>query len=335
MADILFSVVSRGKVRKIELIKDFLNNQGLSFDDGVEKFVIGRIGLDIVACGGVDGSVLKCICISESLRGQGLMLTLMSELLKLANQMQKNELFLFSKAENLGVFEQCGFCLVERVNDEIIFMQNANQLENFKNELSTFKKEGEKTGCIVMNANPFTLGHKHLVKEALKVCDVLHVFVVSEDASMFGFKARFKLVCDGLNELKNVFIHKGSDFIISKLTFPTYFLKDSQNVNSLYSSLDAQIFAHHIVPILGINYRFVGDEPFCKVTNEYNDRLEIECKKNGVNFIKIPRKKVGDDIISASFVRKLYAKNDFESLENLVPKTTLEFLKNMAKKESM
>jgi [citrate (pro-3S)-lyase] ligase len=40
-----------------------------------------------------------------------------------------------------------------------------------------------------MNANPFTLGHRHLVEQAAARCDALHLFVVREDASFFPFSA--------------------------------------------------------------------------------------------------------------------------------------------------
>ncbi|EFA28598.1 ABC transporter, ATP-binding protein, partial [Haemophilus influenzae HK1212] len=38
-------------------------------------------------------------------------------------------------------------------------------------------------GSIVMNANPFTLGHRYLIEQALQQCDHLHLFIVGEDAS--------------------------------------------------------------------------------------------------------------------------------------------------------
>jgi [citrate (pro-3S)-lyase] ligase len=48
-----------------------------------------------------------------------------------------------------------------------------------------YRQPGRKIGAIVMNANPFTLGHRWLVEQAARQCDWLHLFVVKEDASCF------------------------------------------------------------------------------------------------------------------------------------------------------
>ena len=51
-------------------------------------------------------------------------------------------------------------------------------------------------GSIVMNCNPFTLGHKHLVEYAAKLVDSLYIFVVEEDLSAIPFVDRLFLVHD-------------------------------------------------------------------------------------------------------------------------------------------
>ena len=48
-------------------------------------------------------------------------------------------------------------------------------------------QSADKVGAIVMNCNPFTNGHKYLIKKARKMVDVLLVFVVQEDKSYFKF----------------------------------------------------------------------------------------------------------------------------------------------------
>ena len=45
--------------------------------------------------------------------------------------------------------------------------------------------EAPKVAAIVMNANPFTLGHQYLVEKAAAENDLVHLFMVSEDASLF------------------------------------------------------------------------------------------------------------------------------------------------------
>ena len=51
----------------------------------------------------------------------------------------------------------------------------------------------KKIGAVVVNCNPFTLGHKFLIEESSKRVDTLIVFVVSEDESVFTFNERFAI----------------------------------------------------------------------------------------------------------------------------------------------
>ncbi len=75
-------------------------------------------------------------------------------------------------------------------------------------------------GAIVMNANPFTLGHRHLVEHAAARCDWLHLFVVREDASSFR-SPRVWRWCGPEWHLSNVSVHEGSQYIISAPLRPT------------------------------------------------------------------------------------------------------------------
>lgn len=47
----------------------------------------------------------------------------------------------------------------------------------------------------------------------------------------------------GSKHLLNLTIHSGSDYIISRATFPSYFIKDQQVVNQSHTALDLSISA--------------------------------------------------------------------------------------------
>lgn len=70
-----------------------------------------------------------------------------------------------------------------------------------KRELADYRKILSKErfciGSIVMNCNPFTLGHRYLVEEASRQSDLLYIFVVEEDKSDFPFEDRFNMVKAG------------------------------------------------------------------------------------------------------------------------------------------
>jgi [citrate (pro-3S)-lyase] ligase len=181
-------------------------------------------------------------------------------------------------------------------------------------------------GAIVMNCNPFTNGHKYLIENAAKQVDYLYIFVVEEDKSYFKFKDRYELVKEGTSEIKNVIVVPSGNLIISSITFPGYFLKDTPDRVTVDTSLDLSIFAKYIAAELGINKRFVGEEPFDIVTRKYNETMKLILPRYGIDLIEIPRKESGNSAISASRVRKLLEMKKFDSIKKLVPETTFQFL---------
>ncbi len=188
--------------------------------------------------------------------------------------------------------------------------------------------ESGEIGGLVMNCNPFTLGHKFLVEEALKQCDYLYIFVVEEDKSFFPFADRLRLVENGVSEYANVKVLPSGNFIISSITFPEYFIKDTKPDVCIDASQDIRIFAHDIAPALNITKRFVGEEPLDPITNQYNQAMRDVLPDYGISVIIIPRRQSADgNPISASRVRQLLERKDFENIAQMVPASTLDYLK--------
>lgn len=187
--------------------------------------------------------------------------------------------------------------------------------------------DGRSCGAIVMNCNPFTYGHRYLVEQALERVTDLYLFVVEEDKSYFKFEDRFLMVKQGVADLKNVKVLPSGQYILSHETFSQYFYKDQvQTVESM--DYDIQIFGDVVAGKLGIKYRFVGEEPFDKVTEIYNRTMKKILPDFGIEVVEIPRKKSGWDgeIISASLVRKALRENDYKLLQEFCPKSTLDYM---------
>ncbi len=182
-------------------------------------------------------------------------------------------------------------------------------------------------GAAVMNCNPFTLGHRYLVEEALARCDRLIIFVVEEDKSVFSFADRFGLVRQGTADLPNVTVIGSGQFIISTSTFTEYFNKEKLQDVTIDPSLDLTIFAREIAPCMDISVRFVGEEPFDKVTRQYNDSMRTILRTYGIKVTELPRLEIDGVPISASRVRELSAAKDWAALKKLVPKTTFDYLR--------
>ncbi|SFU83903.1 [citrate (pro-3S)-lyase] ligase [Clostridium sp. DSM 8431] len=185
---------------------------------------------------------------------------------------------------------------------------------------------GTNNGAIVMNANPFTKGHLYLIEDSAKKVDTLFVFVVEEDRSYFKFEDRFRLVKEQTSHIKNVVVVSSGAFILSFNTLPIYFEKAEKQNEEIDASSDIEIFARYIAPKLNIKYRFVGEEPLDKVTNQYNMQMKMLLKEWGVNLIEIPRREIGNKVISASRVRANVEAKKWEEVKELVPEKTFEFL---------
>lgn len=189
--------------------------------------------------------------------------------------------------------------------------------------------EGGMNGGIVMNCNPFTLGHRYLIEYAAQKVEWLYIFVVEEDKSFFKFVDRFQMVKEGTKDISNVIVVPSGQFIISSYTFPEYFMKDYVKERNFDVSGDVSIFCSLIAPKLNIKKRFVGEEPFDPVTNNYNQTMKRLLPEYDMELIEIPRKKIDDSrVISATQVRKLLHEKNYEMLKELVPQSTYEVLCN-------
>ena len=182
-------------------------------------------------------------------------------------------------------------------------------------------------GALVMNCNPFTLGHQYLVEYAASKVAKLYLFVVEEDRSEFPFADRIELVRQGVKNFSNVEVLPSGKFIISQQTFSGYFNKAELQDVAVDSSEDVEIFAKEIAPTLGITIRFAGEEPTDNVTRQYNETMKKILPRHGVEFCEIPRKNFGEEPISASKVRAALKVGDFDKIKNLVPETTYLYLR--------
>ena len=320
--------------RKQKRLETFLASRGLTYDSQITYSVTlcDKNG-NILGCGSRQENILKCIAIDESCEGEGLLWQIVTQLVKQAVEKGFSHLFLFTKPEYKTVFCDMGFYPITQTDSMLL-------LENRKNGISTYLEKEQKntlekhpdwnpelpSGAIVMNANPFTKGHAHLIASAAASCPFLHVFVLSEDASEFPADVRLRLVQEGCASFPNVMVHGSSDYLISHATFPDYFLKDRASINDKTAELDLKIFGEYFKNAFHIQWRFVGEEPFSKVTNAYNGQMKKILPSFGIQVTEIPRKTAGTTVISATLVRKLFLAGKMDALTSLVPETTFRYL---------
>lgn len=177
-------------------------------------------------------------------------------------------------------------------------------------------------GVVVMNCNPFTLGHRYLIEQAAKQVERLYVMVVREDCSLFAYTERKAMVERGVADIENVSVIDGSDYAISRATFPTYFLKRLDDAADTQMLLDLDLFRRHIAPALGATVRFVGTEPTDQLTRRYNQLMHEALK----DVRETARLEKDGYAVSASRVRKAMEEGDMNTIRQLVPPTTLPYI---------
>ena len=313
---------------EVKEVESFLQTFKLKFDDNVDYTIVIRENEEIKATCSKSKNVFKCFAVSDDLRGEGVSDTLMGALSDKLFEEGIYHSFIFTKIENINIFRSLGYELIHKI-ENVALLESG--IYNIKKYLADMLKEYNldpftKRTAIVMNCNPFTLGHRYLIEEAASKNTEVLVFVVEENKSIFPFIYRYAMVKEGISHLHNVRVIKGGEYIISQVTFPTYFLKKEDEILKAYTTLDASIFGRYFCKTLNITKRFIGQEPNCKVTRAYNDALKKILPNYGVEVVEIKRKSFGEDVISASRVRKLIMQGKIPLIKNIVPSSTWNFL---------
>lgn len=314
--------------QEFQRIKDFLGQFGLGFDRSVDYTVVLEHSGKLVATGSFAGKVLRNIAVDESLQGEGLTATIINELVQEQARRGIMHRLIFTKPSAARRFADLGFREIARAEPWAVLLENGPggidaYLANIR--AAAGHLPAGRT-AVVVNCNPFTRGHLALIETAARESPAVIVFVVSEDRSLFPFKDRFDLVSRGLAHLPNVAVVETGIYMVSAATFPTYFTREEE-LAAAQAHLDIALFAGRIAPALGIAARYVGEEPYCPVTEAYNQAMRDILPAHGIRLKIIPRVCAPSGrIISASTVRECIRKDDWESLRELVPDVTWDYL---------
>lgn len=329
MSDYIITQIRQADKYGNHLVDELLAAEGIRRDANLD-YTCGMYDdeMNLIATGSCFGNTLRCMAVSHTHQGEGLMNSIVSHLIEVQFSRGNTHLFLYTKCDSARFFGDLGFYEIARINGQIVFMENKRTgFSSYLNSLEKQKESAPRIAALVMNANPFTLGHQYLVEKAASENDILHLFIVSEDASLVPFSVRKKLVMEGTAHLKNIRYHDSGPYIISNATFPSYFQKDEQAVIESHAMLDLTVFTK-IASALGINRRYVGEEPTSLVTGIYNQIMSEKLPENGIECVIVPRKENKGAVISASTVRQALKEENWPLLEELVPETTLNYFKS-------
>ena len=336
--------------RQRHQIEMFLQTNGLRYDD-VDYYaaIVDESSDEMIAGGGLKGSVIKCVAVADGHKGEAVANVIISHLIAKANAEGCQCVKLYTKPDNRQLFESLSFRLIAESPNAILMETGVGGIEKYSEELRVKSEElrvkseelGVKSeelkndesvvlnarkpiGVIVMNANPFTLGHRFLVEQSSELVERLYVVVVREDCSMFSYNERKAMVSQGVRDIGNVVVVDGSDYAVSAATFPTYFLKQLSDATDTQIILDLDLYRRRIAPALGATIRFFGSEPTDPLTRRYNELMHQQLGEEHVH--EIQRKQQEGSAISASRVRKAMMEGCIWDAIQLVPPTTIPYI---------
>ena len=299
---------------------------GLLFEEGCDDLVGSYDDGRLVATAARAGCVLKMFAIEPAHQGGAVLGALAAELIRLGRAAGEEAFFVFTRPEHVLSFEALHFRLLA-THARAALLEHGGGLAAYLARHAALVRPG-RNGAAVVNGNPFTLGHQHLVETASRHVGTFYLFVVREDRSVFPFAARYRMAAEATRHLANVVLLDTSRYAVSAATFPTYFLKRLDDVALAQMQLDVRLFAAHLAPFFGVLTRFVGQEPFDATTAAYNQVMRDVLPQFGVALVEIERRADGAGPISATRVRAALARRDFEVLRPLVPEPTLAYLRS-------
>ncbi len=322
----------------LKLVSEFLQKLDFNFERKSvdETIVLYNLNDEIIGTGSVKKNVLKYIAVAPKYRDTAAFSMIVSQLTEKVIPNYKTT-FVFTKPRNKVVFKGLGFRHIATSEPYFsLFEYGTSSISRYQKTIAKYKRETKTNdvASIVVNCNPYTNGHKYLIEKASAENELVYLFVVQEDLSVFPFDIRWELIKKGTAHLDNIVMIPGGDYIVSGKTFPQYFLKGvaEQDIVNCQGRLDIKIFCEYIAPVLGIKKRYVGTEKYCKTTAGYNDAMRSLLPEANIEFIEVDRKKEiinnGEEYISASKIRDAIRNDELEKHWHLLPEVTQDFFKS-------
>ncbi len=314
-------------------VKEFLKSFDLILDE-VDMSLYLEEDNNIIGTVSSYNYIIKCLAVSKDRNGENLASILVEGII---NKLIFKKIYtyqVFTKPNYKEVFTSLGFKELVSTDDVCMLEKGINNINDAicdikKRIINNYGDIGEKSdiASVVINANPITSGHVSLIESASKKHDLVLVFLLEEDKSLFSFKERFSMAYLSLERFDNVLLLPSTKYIISSLTFPSYFLHDERKVDKEQFIIDSLLFKNYFMKNLYIKKRYLGTELKEKMINYNNTLKEVL----GDDAVIIERFSQDGNIISASNVRTLLESNNYTEAYTYIPKETLQIFKMLVK----
>lgn len=308
--------------RKNELVA-FLKKQNLVFEDVERTFGVFSDAHELIGTGSRNKNIFKLFAVDPAYQSMGVMELLIQKLLEDAMDENIKEIFVYTNVDLIPMFESFHFKNLANTDKTSLLFKGKDVYE-YLEALNVPELSGV-VGAVVMNANPFTKGHEYLIDQALLEVDWLLFFLVEENVSFFSFKDRLIMAELGVYGKERVIVRPSTSFLISRATFPSYFLKEKQLIDEEHAKIDAMVFRDYFVPFFQIDKRFLGSEPLDESTLLYNNILSHILGKE-IDVKIIDRLELDGEVVSASRVRKNLVTREYEAIKPLVTEDVYAYL---------
>ena len=306
-----------------DLVISFLEEYDFEYEYDITYSILVYDGDKLIATASLANNVMKCFLVIKEYKNQNITNLMFSHLVNYLSQLNIYHYFVYTIPSNELIFTSLNMKTIVMTMNTIL-LEGGDEINNVLAELKKeYAVSNNKKAAVIINANPMTYGHLYLIETAAKENKEVLVFVVSEDLSSFPFVDRFEIIKKATAHLENITVLPTLSYLVSKITFPKYFLKEDQLIKDEQTLVDVLVYKEYYEKIFNIVIRYLGEEPFSFNTNKYNKVLKTYL---GSHIKIIKRKKVGPEIVSASLVRKLLKENNLKEIKKYVPLATYEYL---------
>ncbi len=337
-SDFRIEAIDTGSPYDVKQVKEFLQPLGFDYSPREVDYTIMLYNLngEVLGTGSHYRGVLKYVAVAPKFRETSAFAGIVTHLNNQVLAGGCRTVFVYTRPGSSLKFQGLGFKEIAVVKPLYAFLEfGYRNIGHYKQYLESERRDipGGTAAAVVVNCNPFTNGHLYLIEKAASENDVVYLFAVQEDRSVFPFETRLRLIEEGTAHLDNLVILRGGSYVVSGATFPSYFLKNEseEDIANQQTELDVTVFAKHIAPLLNIRRRYVGTEVYCRTTNAYNESMKKVLPPAGIELVEVERKRVGeesnaDNYISASKVRAFLREGNLEAVKDFLPPTTYAFL---------
>ena len=169
---------------EIEKASELLEKCELSVPGGID-YTAGVFSDNgkLVATGSLKGDMIQGIAVDPVFQGEDLTAKVFTHLIQTTD---RESLYLFTKPDKVQQFVGLGMRHVATARPYAGLLEWGKEgVKEFQEYIAQFA-DGQ-ASCLVMNCNPFTLGHRYLIEKAAHESNRVFVFVVEENASLFSF----------------------------------------------------------------------------------------------------------------------------------------------------